>query len=48
VPITTDVVSSNPTYDEVYSIQPYVIQFVSDLLQVVGFPSIINWPPRKS
>jgi hypothetical protein len=25
VPITTDVVSSNPTYDEVYSIQPYII-----------------------
>jgi hypothetical protein len=31
VPITTKVVSSNPVYGEVYSIQHYVIKFVSDL-----------------
>jgi hypothetical protein len=31
VPITTKVVSSNPTHGEVYSIQHYVIKFVSDL-----------------
>ena len=31
VPITTNAVSSNPTDGEVYSIQHYVIQFVSDL-----------------
>ena len=31
VPITTKVVSSNPTHGEVYSIQLYVIKFVSDL-----------------
>jgi len=37
VPITTKVVSSNPVYGEVYSIQHYVIKFVSDLRQVVGF-----------
>ena len=36
VPITTNVVISNPTHVEVYSIQHYVIQFVSDLLHVVG------------
>ena len=31
VPITTHVVSSNPVHGEVYSIQHYVIKFVSDL-----------------
>ena len=41
VPITTNVLSSNPTHGEVYSIQHYVIKFVSDLRQVGGFlPSI--------
>jgi hypothetical protein len=34
VPITTNVVSSNPTNGKVYSIQHYVIKFVSDLRQV--------------
>jgi hypothetical protein len=29
VPITTNVVSSNPVHGEVYSMQPYVIMFVS-------------------
>jgi len=38
VPITTTIVSSNPAYGEVYSIQHYVIKFVSDLWQVGGFP----------
>ena len=37
LPITTKVVSSNPTRGEEYSIQHYVIQFVSDLRQVSGF-----------
>jgi len=37
VPITNEVVSSNPACDEVYSIQHYVIKFVSDLRQVRGF-----------
>jgi hypothetical protein len=37
VPITTKVVSSNPVHGEVYSIQHYVIKFVSDLRQVGGF-----------
>jgi len=31
VPITTKVVSSNPTHSKVYSIQQYVVKFVSDL-----------------
>jgi hypothetical protein len=31
VPITTKVVSSNPVHGQVYSIQHYVIKFVSDL-----------------
>ncbi len=34
---STNVVSSNPTYDEVFLIQHYVIKFVSDLQQVSGF-----------
>jgi hypothetical protein len=32
VPITTKVVSSSPVHDEVYSIQHYVIKFISDLI----------------
>jgi hypothetical protein len=31
LPITTKVVSSNPVHGEVYSIQHYVIKFVSNL-----------------
>jgi len=31
MPITTKVLSSNPVHGEVYSIQHYVIKFVSDL-----------------
>ena len=37
VAITTNVVSSNPTHGDVYSIQHYVIKFVSILQQVSGF-----------
>jgi len=37
VPIITNVVSLKPTEVEVYSIQHYVIKFVSDLWQVSGF-----------
>ena len=37
VPIITKVVSSSPVHGEVYSIQHYVIKFVSDLRQVGGF-----------
>jgi hypothetical protein len=33
VPITTNVVSSNPVHGDVYTIQHYVTKFVSDLRQ---------------
>ena len=36
VPISTKIVSLNPIHSEVYSIQHYVIKFVSDLRQVCG------------
>jgi hypothetical protein len=42
VTITTKVVSSTPVHGEVYSIQHYVIKFVSDLRQVGGF---LRYPP---
>ena len=45
VPITTDIVSSNPVYGEVYSIQHYVIKFFSDLRQVGGFLQVVRFPP---
>jgi hypothetical protein len=41
VPIISKVVSSNPTYSEVYSIQHYVIKLVSDLRQIAGLPRVI-------
>jgi hypothetical protein len=37
VPITINIVSSNPAHVEVYSIQHYVIKFVSDLRHIGGF-----------
>jgi len=37
VPIITNVVKSISAHGEVYSIQQYVIKFVSDLRQVNGF-----------
>ena len=43
--ITTNVVSSNPANGEVYSIQHYVIKFVSDLGQVGGFHRVLRFPP---
>ena len=45
VPITTNVVSSNPVYNDVYSIQHYVIKFVSHLRQVSGFLRVLRFPP---
>jgi len=46
VPITTKVVSSNPVNGGVYSIQHYVIKFVSDLWQVGGFLLVLQFPPQ--
>jgi hypothetical protein len=49
VPITTEVVSSNPAHGYVYSIQHYVNKFVSDLLLVSGvLPDILVSSTNKS
>ena len=45
VPITNQVVSSNPVHGEVCSIQNNVINFVSDLRQVYGFFQVLRYPP---
>jgi hypothetical protein len=45
VPIATNVVISNPAHGEVYSIQHYVIQLVSELRQVGGFLRVLRFPP---
>ena len=45
VPITTKVVSLNPVHGKVYSIQHYVIKFVSDLRQVGNFFQVLPFPP---
>jgi len=45
VPITTNVVSLNSAHDEVYSLQHYMIKFVSDLQQVGGFLQVFRFPP---
>jgi hypothetical protein len=37
--------TENPVYGEVYSIQYYVIKFVSDLQQVSGFLRGLWFPP---
>ena len=45
VPITTKFVSSNPAHREVYSIQHYVIKFVSDMRQDDG--GFLRFPLRN-
>jgi len=45
VHITTEVVSSNPAHGEMYSIQHYVVQFVSDLWKVGGFLWVFRFLP---
>ena len=45
LPITTNVVSSNPIHGEVYSVQHYVIKFFSYLLQVGGFLWVLPFSP---
>jgi hypothetical protein len=42
-PISTKVVSLNPAHGEVYSIQHYVIKFVSNLRQVSGFLRVLRF-----
>jgi hypothetical protein len=43
--IITNVTSSNTAPGEVYSIQHYVIKFVSDLRQVGGVLRVFRFPP---
>jgi hypothetical protein len=45
VPIITKVVSLNPAQGEMYSIQHYVIKFVSDLRQIGGFIQVFRFHP---
>jgi hypothetical protein len=45
VSITIIVVSLNPAHGEVYSMQQYVLKFVSDLRQVGGFLQVLRFPP---
>ena len=47
VPITTKVVSSNPAHGWVYSIQHYMIKFVSDLVQVCDMLRVLQFPPSN-
>jgi hypothetical protein len=47
MPITTKGVSTNPVHGEVYSIQHYVIKFVSDLRQIGGFLQVLRFPPPR-
>ena len=48
VPITTKVVSSNPAHGEMYSIQHYVVTFVSGLRKDVDFHQVLRLhPPGK-
>ena len=44
MPITSKVASWNPADGEVYPIQRYVIEFVSDLPQVCRFLQILQFP----
>ena len=44
VHITSKVASSNPADGEVYFIQHYVIEFVSDLRQVCCFLQVLQFP----
>jgi hypothetical protein len=46
VPITNEVVSLNHVHGQAYSIQHYVIKFVSDLWQVDGFLRVLWFPPQ--
>ena len=43
--IATKVVSLNPVHGEVYSVQHYVIKFVSYLQQLGGFFQVLRFPP---
>ena len=40
-------VSSNPAHDGVYSVQHYMIKFVSDFRQVGGFLHVLRFPTLR-
>ena len=44
VPISTNIMSSNPAQARCTRIQHYVIKFVSDLRQVSGFLWVLRFP----
>jgi len=46
--ITINIVNSNPAHGEVYSIQHYVLKFVSDLRQAGGFLWVIQFTRQKN
>ena len=46
MPITTKVVNSNPIHGKVYSIQHYVIKFVSNLRKVGGLYRVLRFPHK--
>jgi hypothetical protein len=48
VPITTEIVSLKPVHGEVYSIQHYLVKFVTDLQQVSGFLRALWCPQLES
>ena len=43
--VIAKVESSNPAHCEVYSIQHYMIKFVSDLRRVSSFQRVLRFPP---
>ena len=43
--VIAKVESSNPAHCEVYSIQHYMIKFVSDLRRVCSFQRVLRFPP---
>ena len=45
VPITTNVLSSNPAIGDVYPIQHHMMKFVSALRLVCGFLRVLRFPP---
>ena len=45
LPITTDVVRTNPAHGEMYPVQHYAIKLVYDLRQFGGFLCVLRFPP---
>jgi hypothetical protein len=43
--VEAKVVSLKPVHDKMYLIQHYVIKFASELRQVSGFLSVLQFPP---